>query len=208
MSGDLATIIFNAIPEWQPGAKKGDSVVHPEVLLALTQAGYDVDNKDSRCFLQKRMPAWQRCSNGGYNVECPIGRLQIDLVVYDRSDLSIPVALVEVESDLADMGTKGDYTVASIAKDAEGQPFDGYKSVERMAAAVQFRAMEEAIGHYPTPLEGLQRLQAIRSDDLTEHNPVGMSLFLACYKAERKRVQLLQRRLDSLGVQLLGNFID
>jgi hypothetical protein len=107
---------------------------------------------------------------------------------------------VEVESDLANMGSQAGYAVASIAHDARGRPFDGYKSVERMAAAAQFWAMAQANGHYPAPDEGVARLQAIRSDRPAEHNPTGIGLILVCEVASQRHIELLQRRLDSLGM--------
>jgi len=200
MIADIATIIRNAIPERKPGANKGgNNRVDPAIQYALESAGYDVDSKDSRRFLRARMPVWQRYSSGGYIVDPTAGRRIIDLVVYDPNS-GIPIALVEVESDLAHMGTNGDYAVASIAHDARGQPFNGYKSVERMAAAAQFWAIAQATGKYPTPAEGVERLKAIRSDRPAEHNPTGISLFLVCHVASQKHVRLLQRRLDSLGI--------
>jgi hypothetical protein len=200
MYGDLETIIRKAIPKRQPGARKGGrDLVQPAIQRALKEAGYVVDYEDSCCFLRAGMPVWQLYSSGAHIVDATAGRRAIDLVVYGPNNRS-PVALVEVESDLANMGSKAGYAVASIAYDARGQPFDSYKSVERMAAAVQFWAMQQASGRYPTSAEGVGRLQAIRSDSPADHNPTGISLLLVCEVANQKHVELLKPRLESLGM--------
>ncbi len=207
MSGCLAEIIRNAIPEWQCGnEKQGKSKVQPAIRDALKASGYSVDWEDGRHFLQAQMPAWQQYSNGA--VCYPARRLKIDLVVYDGNGAK-PIALVEVESDLANMGSKTGYAVESIARNCGGQPFNSYNSAERMAAAAQYWAMEKASnGRYPSPDEGVKRLQAIRSDSPADHNPTAMSLFLVAHTAKLMHVQLLQPRLDSLQMHLIVGTLD
>ncbi len=212
MSDDFETIIQNAIPEWQRGNKKeGERKVCRFVRNALAKAGYYVDEKDRLCFLRAGMRIWRRYSDDGLIVEETRRRRLIDIIVYDHPNSRIPLALVEVESDLADMGSKrnkfskGSYAVASIARDARGQPFNSYNSVERMAAAAQYWAMQQASSdhHYPTPDEGEKHLQAICSDSPAEHNPTSIRLFLVSHSAKREHAISLKPRLDSLRMGLI-----
>jgi hypothetical protein len=212
MSNDFEAIIQNAIPEWQPGTRKeGKRKVCRSVRNALEKAGYVVKEEDSLCFLRAGMRIWRRYSNDGLIVEETRRRRLIDLVVYDHSNNCTPLALVEVESDLAHMGSKtnklrkGSYAVASIARDARGQPFNSYNSVERMAAAAQYWAMQQASidHHYPTPDEGEKHLQAICSDSPAEHNPTSIRLFLVSHFAKREHAKSLEPRLDSLRMGLI-----
>ncbi len=210
MSEEIAMIIRDAIPERQVGRnKEGEAKVCRVVGGALTKAGYFVDEKDREHFLAAKMRIWQRYSPEGLIVEGTARRRIIDLIVYDNTNARTPLALVEVESDLAHMSSttnrfsKNCYAVASIARDAAGQPFNSYNSVERMAAAAQYWAMKQSSDRYPEPAEGQGRLQAICSDSPAEHNPTNICLVLVSHFAKRAHAESLKPRLKSLNMGLI-----
>ena len=132
----LETIIRHVVQDIQlENRKQGNEKVQNDVRDAVSAAGYVVDQQDTGCFLKSRMPVWQQYSENGLAVKETVARRIINLVVYEP-DKHTPVALIEVESELAHMSSKtnkfnpGCYAVASIARDATGKPFDSYNSVE------------------------------------------------------------------------------
>jgi hypothetical protein len=202
---DIEFAIANALNELPPlSGKFGKSTLQPSVGSAIERAGFRVDYEDSKGLLGACLPVWR--DKNTREIEKTVGRRLIDIVVYD--DYNRAIALIETESDLDDLRelgvTKrnGHYDVFSIAKDASGTHFHSYKSLERMAAASFFRAVQVdgRIDHF----EMTQRLVNLSSDIAAEHNPLGMGIFLVTGRCRPKDRQILANRLESLNAVLLS----
>lgn len=119
------------------------------------------------------------------------------------------VALIEVESDLDDLqesgvsGRSGHYDVSSIAVSTQGQHFNSYKSLERMAAAAFYFYLHQRDKKYPEIGHALECLEALRSDVPADHNPTGLMLFLASGRCRPVDRRILEPRLKSLNASLI-----
>jgi len=111
------------------------------------------------------------------------------------------VGVLESEHDLAWVvphggktpGSSGAprYTMSSLALSSAGQPFSSYAPLERMAYVAQWQGDATATASL---------LQAIRSDDVRDHNPRGLAFFLVSEKADNKS-RIIEPRMASLGVR-------
>jgi len=181
---------------YTPGQKSSEAILAPAISAAIRQAGYLVDEKDSRGILPSGVPVW-RYPEG---IEQTTLRRKIDIVVYDGDTVA---ALIESEDDIADVrfdGKHARYFVQSLAMSMSGNSFSSYKSVERMAVAAYGLA---------TGFENiLNRLSNLQSDELEKHNPKKIPMFvvLACgwgRARTRERAALLEARLKTLGTRII-----
>jgi hypothetical protein len=188
--------------------KCGESDLKPAIATSLESLGFDVDTRDKKKFLRTGMHVWR--DNETRNVILTRGRRLIELVIYSEER---PIALIEAESDLNDLVNFGvkrrndHYDVASIGCTANGEYFNSYKSLERMAAAAFYFYRYKTDGTYPDPITGLAALSALRSNNPTVHNPLRLPLLLVAGTCrtglpidDRK---LLEPRLKSLGAELI-----
>lgn len=188
----------------QISGKMGSTVLQPMLAEALSAAGYIVDVEDSREVLRSKISVWRSKDTG--EVVPTAARRRVDLVIYAGTELA---ALIEVESDLNDLRltgvTKrnGHYDVASISKDRDGEYFDSYNSLERMATAAFCWHHFTASGRYPSPQEVVAKLEAISSDDPMIHNPGRLPLFLVSGTCRQIDHRILHRRLESLSATLI-----
>jgi len=121
--------------------------------------------------------------------------------------------LIEIESDLndlvqSDVKRRNDhYDVASIGCSADGQYYNSYKSLERMAAAAFYFCRYKTVGLYPDPATGVAELTALRSNDPADHNPLQLPLFLVTGTCRTGMPiddrSILEARLKSLGAELI-----
>jgi hypothetical protein len=196
----IRELIVEALSTVEVAGKLGKAVLQPLIGRRVEEAGYLVDLEDRRGFLPANLPVWRDRTAG--TIEQTTRRRLIDLVIY--SPIGAPVALIETESDLDDLrlnGTssrRGHYDVHSIALDGRGQPFNSYKSLERMGAAAYYHA-------YPGLGEAaVARLQTLVSDVQADHNPAGLQLLLVVGRCRPSDRSILAPRLNSLGAQLLS----
>jgi hypothetical protein len=195
--------VFSSAPT---SGKTGKSHLESAVAGALSGLGLSVDQFDARQFHRPGMPAWRSRDTG--EIEPTTKRRIIDVVAYDSND---PAVLVEVESDLDDLqangGTSrrnGHYDVFSIARSANRTFFDSYKSLERMATAALFWHRMRTTGAYTAPTDAAVLLDSLSSDDLTDHNPSGLPMFLVAGRCRPHDPGILEARLRSLGARLLA----
>lgn len=199
----IATIIRNALAEVKGTGKLGDRVIDPALSAALAGGGYDIDRKDRRGILSRGLPVWRDKATGAI-VPTP-ARREIDIVAYFGS---VPVALVEIESDLDDLRVSGistrsgHYDVYSIARRGDGQYFDSYNSLERMAVSATVLSLR-ARGVPATNDSVTALLASLASDDPAIHNPLGLPLILAVGEARRSDPTILAPRLRALGATLM-----
>jgi len=165
--------------------KAGEKVLKGATERAIVAAGLGVDVEDTRQFLRAGLPVWRSRDSG--EVQPTELRRRIDLVVCESD---FPIALVEIESDLGDLGRN------------EGRFFDSYKSLERMAAAALYWHHLETSGSYRTPEEGAALLSAIASDSASVHNSGSVPLFLVSGRCRPQDQEILDLRLRSLGAVL------
>jgi hypothetical protein len=150
------------------------------------------------------MPVWR--DKLGEEIAPTMGRRKIDIVVYDGA---LPVALIEIESDLDDLRDSGistrngHYDVFSIAKSASGAYFHSYKSLERMAAAGIYFDQFQREEKYPDAKSAVRRLEVIRSDNASDHNPSRLPMFLVSGTCRPGDGEILQARLRSLDAELI-----
>ena len=177
--------------------------MQPSLAIVLGENGFRVDLEDGGELLKERMPVWR--SKDTDCVEPTARRRKMDIVAYRDERL---VAIVEIESDLNDLREtgvtrrNGHYDVWSIAKSSKGSYFDSYKSLERMAAAAYYLHLSIASGFYPSEDDAVGRLEAVVSDDPTDHNPTGIALFLVSGRCRPIDRAILTPRLESLGARL------
>jgi len=200
--------LTRVIVEWTAGirviGKTGKGLLQPSLATFLRAAGFDCDEEDRLSFLQSGMPAWR--SKDNWEVVPTHKRLLIDIVVRQHSAI---LGLIETESDLDDLRTSGvtrrngHYDVASIAKNSEGKFFDSYKSLERMAAAAFYCNLSQVNGRYPTLGEAVGALEALNSDEPSDHNPGGVPLYLVSGSCRPQDPLILAPRLRSLGAILI-----
>lgn len=186
--------------------KLGRRLLQPSIAAALKAASFEVDQEDQRGFLASGMSPWRSKDTG--LPEITTSRRRLDLVVYIQDR---PIALIETESDLDDLRPpgvvnrrSGHYDVHSISSDAQGRPFESYKSLERMAAAAFYAAVAQSSGSYPSPAEGCRLLEGIRSDAPDEHNPHALLLVLVSGRVRANDPSLLEPRLKALGAYLVA----
>jgi len=186
------------------GLKTGYSQLQPQIAALLRSRGFEVDEEDSGRFLKSKMPVWR--SKDTNEVVPTRSRRKIDIVVRRDAEL---VALVETESDLDDLKehgvTKrnGHYDVFSIARDGDGNWFNSYNSLERMAAAAFYFHHAQASSDYPDPGLGVELLEQVRSDDVAVHNPSRIAMYLVSGKVREGDPGIIGRRLGSLGAELM-----
>lgn len=184
--------------------KMGTNLIQPKLGEALTAAGYTVDLEDSKKVLRDNIPVW-RSKDSGEVVPTP-RRRKVDIVVYKDDQLA---ALIEVESDLNDLQLpggrkkKGRYNVFSIAKNGDGEHFNSYNSLERMATAAYCWHLFNTRQTYPSPTDVVTQLQSLSSDDPAVHNPGAVPLFLVSGACRAEHRGILQRRLESLNATLI-----
>lgn len=190
----IEDIILEGTEDLGVSGKIGRRLLQPRISEVLKSKGFDVDVEDTRGFLSAGLAVWRDKENGQI-AETP-GRRRIDLVV--RRDDKV-VALVEAESDLNDLREtgvsrrSGHYDVFSIARGAEGNWFDSYKSLERMATAT-FNATGQSIGD----------LEKVVSDSQAVHNPLGIGVLLVTGSSRSLDRRVLAPRLESLGARLIS----
>jgi hypothetical protein len=171
---------------------------------------FSTRKEDSDRFLQAQMPVW-RTKRDDHEVERTAKRRKIDIVVYEREK---PAALIEIESDLNDLRLSGitnrasgkNYDVFSIAKQANGEHFHSYHSLERMAAAAFYydlRKRYQSLTEFDFAKFSLDRLSAVCSDAIDDHNPTRLPMFLIVGSYRNMDHDILKPRLDSLGAKLL-----
>jgi len=194
--------IINDVPRPDGHGKIGKQL-HKDIVVALKQGtGLRIEKEDKLQFLRRQMPVWRDKNSKG--VVPTIKQRKIDIIVYD---IDLPVALIEVESDLDDLqqsgvsNRDGHYDVFSIARSADGTHFHSYKSIERMAAAAMYHYLYKRDRLYPTAELALEYLEALHSDDHTDHNPSALPMFLV--SGSCKKSEILQRRLKSLNAELI-----
>lgn len=158
----------------------------------LVDAGFEVDCEDTRFLLWPGIPVWRGLHG---EITPTTARRKIDIVVYSNDKL---VALIETESDLNDLGKRGTYNVLSIARDASGSPFNSYNSLERMATAAFLAADAGPQG------DAIERLERLRTDAPSEHNPLGLPMFLVTGRCRPSDRAALEPRVRSLGAELVS----
>jgi hypothetical protein len=200
----IGALVKSAVSLTPVRGKQGRDLLQGLVANHISQAGLVADLEDQGQFLQSGMPVWRSKDTG--QVELTPGRRLTDIVVYDQRK---PIALIEIESDLNDLrrtgvtNRNGHYDVHSIARDANGSFFHSYKSLERMAAAAMYHALFTESGAYPTSDQGVSRLQKLASDDPSDHNPMALELILVSGSCRSYDREVLAKRLQSLGAQLI-----
>ncbi|MDE2363739.1 MAG: hypothetical protein KGM42_13755 [Hyphomicrobiales bacterium] len=200
----ITDVVQSALASVSVSGKIGKKILQPLVAKVIADAGFRVDLEDAGGFLGAALPVWRDKNSGA--IEPTSSRRLIDLVVYDSRNK--PIALVETESDLDDLRLSGvtkrngHYDVFSIARDAAGNYFDSYKSLERMAAAAFYasvRATQQCM-----PPEMVRLLAALSSDDPMLHNPSGLGILLVSGRSRPQDRQILAKRLQSLDGFLLS----
>jgi hypothetical protein len=200
----ISDVIRRCLAELTVPGKVGKSLLQPSIAAALRRSGYTADEEDSEQLLRPGMPVWRSKEDGA--VVPTQRRRKIDIVVYKDRRV---VALVESESDLNDLRRSGvtkrsgHYDVASIARDGGGRYFDSYNSLERMAAAAHYWYSSGVNGAYPSPPEAVATLERIASDCPAQHNPARLPLVLVSGNCRSLDLEVLERRLTSLGAQLI-----
>ena len=208
----IRNIVENIPP---PPAKKCGKYLQDAIadkLNALPE--FSAQKEDAVQFLRARMPVWRRKEDN--IIEQTVKRRKIDIVIYAET---LPIALVEIESDLDDLQMSGvstrngHYDVFSIAQSTSGQYFHSYKSIERMAAAAFYFQLQKRGRNYSEAEFAefsLECLKSIKSDSPADHNPAGLPIFLVtgnCRNVSANRkisdLDILRPRLDSLGAELL-----
>lgn len=185
--------------------KVGKKVLQPMIASAIDRAGYQADTEDKEVFLREKLPVW-RSKDHNQKVEITKTRRKIDIVVRQSGQ---PVALIETESDLNDLRLSGitkrngHYDVLSIARSADGEYFNSYKSLERMAAALYYFYLNETKSNL-LPEEATARIEAIQSNDPSDHNPMGIPLFLVTGSSRSYDEAILKQRLLSLNASLIS----
>ena len=201
---DVGEIIKTVLKGLTITGKMGQKILQPAISAALNSAGFQADKEDSKIFLRPRLPVWRSKDNG--NIEITKARRKIDIVVRLNRN---PIALVETESDLNDLKfdgvTKrnGHYDVLSMARAANGEHFNSYKSLERMAAAAYYFYLSETAEDV-LPSNATSRIEMVQSDAPCDHNPMGISLFLVTGSCRFRDAEILKPRLLSLGAQLIS----
>jgi hypothetical protein len=194
------------IPHSENANKRGEKLKHL-LVKHLIECGYDADMEDSRMFLKPGMPVWRSKHDKEIKYPKPRARLKIDIVVYKSN---IPIALIEVESDLDDLRIKGvtnrdngyNYDVYSIAKKRNGKYFDSYKSLERMTAAAFYFYLSQEQG-IENNNEAIKTLEKISSDDIDDHNPSNFPLYLITDKCTSTHREILDERLKVTGAEFI-----
>jgi hypothetical protein len=105
-----------------------------------------------------------------------------------------PIAFIEVESDLAHAGKVGrgsHYSVQSLSRDARGQHFMSYQSLERMAVAAIMGS----------------RFAEITSDSPHDHNPAAIPLFLVVHNCRKSEIMALEPRCKALDAKIICEWI-
>jgi hypothetical protein len=201
----IGDLIKTSLHNLEIRGKTGQKILQPRLVEALNNAGYQADKEDGGVFLSPFMPVWR--SKETNEIEKTKARRKIDIVVRSAGR---PVALIETESDLNDLNPlrvtrrNGHYDVVSIAKSNDGEHFESYKSLERMAAAAHYFYLREVTQRTLTTHELVTRLESIRSDSPTDHNPSQISLFLVTGSSRERDKEILSRRLFSLNAELIS----
>ncbi len=200
----IRSVIEETLSPIVAGEKIGEKILKGSVADALTDAGFDTDQEDSSGFLQSGMPVWR--TKETHLIEETKHRRLIDIVVYRDAQLA---ALIETESDLRDLREEGitrrsgHYDVYSIAGSGQGQYFDSYKSLERMAAAAHFAYLMQKEGAYPGRDHAVSKLELIQSNSPASHNPLQVPMFLVSGECRPKDHTILAGRLNSLDAELI-----
>lgn len=174
--------------------RKCGEIIKGVIQRHLADLGFEADVEDRGHFLAARLPVWRRKDT--CDIEVTLRQRKIDLVVRQNGKV---IGLIETESDLKNLRPvdvtprNGGYAVWSIARDAEGEWFHSYKSVERMAAAIWYDA-----GLSP---EALARVQ---SDEPATHNPKGLACILVTGRCRPSDRVILATRLATLGATLIA----
>jgi hypothetical protein len=200
--------IVTAIPT--PPKPKCGKYIQDAVAARLNELpNFSAKKEDSEHFLHAQMPVWR--TKGDRAIERTAKRRKIDIVIYEREN---PAALIEIESDLNDLRLSGitnrasgkNYDVFSIAKAANGEHFHSYHSLERMAAAAFYydlRNRYQSLTEDDFAKFSLERLSAICSDAVDDHNPAVLPIFLIVGSHRDSDYDILKPRLESLGAKLL-----
>jgi hypothetical protein len=196
--------VVNGVPRPEGKGKVGRKL-HDDIAAALKeQTKFRIVKEDTTKFLQAKMPVWRDKQSN--EVEPTVNQRKIDIVVYDGE---VPVALIEIESDLNDLqqtgisNRSGHYDVFSISRSASGEYFDSYKSLERMAAAAIYHHLYAREGSYPAAEFAIDHLEALRSNSPTDHNPDRIPIFLVSGFCRSTDHKLLEARLKSLDAELI-----
>jgi hypothetical protein len=181
------------------GNKSSRDVLQSNICAALVKGGYQVDYEDKHYkILSSAKAVWR---NRDRKVHFHKRRPRIDLCVYQNDEVA---ALVEVEACLDGLPRKkwaparkgsGNYYVLSIAKDKNGEFFESYKSIERMAVAAM------ALAGRPSDQQSLEQ---IRSNRIADHNPSRVPLFLVTEWRRASDKHIIEDRLASLGATLIS----
>ncbi|SRR5579862_405359 len=178
--------------------------LHEDITAALRNlTEFRIVKEDEAKFLQAQMPVWRDKKNN--EIEPTKTQRKIDIVVYS---VDLPIALIEVESDLNDLqlsgisNRRGHYDVFSIARSAAGHYFHSYKSLERMAAAAMYYHLRESSHNYSQE-SAVEYLESLMSDSPTDHNPSKLPMFLVSGSCRAMDHGILAPRLKSLDAELI-----
>ena len=201
---EILNVVMKCLGGFQIQGKIGKSHLQPTIARALREAGFVADEEDAKQLLPAGIPVWR--SKDDSKVVPTTRRRLVDIVVYRNGQLA---ALIETESDLNDLRVSGvskrndHYDVASISKNSDGEYFDSYRSVERMAVAAFHWNLRLKIDQDPSPQQVVNSLESIQSDDPLLHNPAMVPILLVsgcCRKFDRP---ILSRRMESLNATLV-----
>jgi hypothetical protein len=107
---DRIRAIINDVPK-PDGKKKSGKQLHKDVAAALERrTNFTIVKEDTTQFLRPRMPVWR--DKKTCEIEPTANQRKIDIVVYEAS---LPIALIEVESDLNDLQLSGISTTMFLA---------------------------------------------------------------------------------------------
>ncbi len=183
--------------------KQGKRLIQPWIAQQLKAAGYFVDLEDVNRLLPSGVPVWRDHWSG--QIVPTRGRRRVDGVVYRNRGDALPIAIVEVESELGHACSESKdavYRVDSIARNNQNKPFDSYQSIERLATLARWLHLRQ---QDPSAQKDEIRaaLEGVTSNDSKIQNPCGIPLFLAVGRCRNRERTVLQPRLDSLEVELL-----
>jgi hypothetical protein len=204
MSNHIVELINDWAAKINVVGKMGKKVLQPSLAMALREAGFRADEEDQACILQNGMPVWRNKEDS--TIEPTALRRRVDIVVYRDNVL---VAMIETESDLNDLRPSGithrngHYDVWSIGRAGNGEYFDSYKSLERMAAAAFCWDTLQRTGQYPSAADAIMSLEGVHSDQPSDHNASAIPLILVSGSCRNRDETILAPRLRSLGASLI-----
>lgn len=193
---DVMTTVRRVVNEHVIDGHRGsNSRLDPALIAALQSAGYMA--------MKHPLPGpitLGRAPENDADLRTPLSRAIADIGIWRDSKL---VGIIECEHDLNWVVPRGGktpgssaaprYTMSSIARGANGDPFASYSSLERMAYIANWKGSAS---------ETFAVLDRICSDDPLAHNPSNLTLVLVTERNDAKG-EILTPRLRSLGASLL-----